>query len=64
MGSACCVPAKNHNVTKSTGGESSDRDVTRSPSWSFRRDSRGRSMKFSVDEALAENIMTPSSGKC
>lgn len=61
MGSACCVPAKNHNVTKSTGGESLDRDVTRSPSWSFRRDSRGRSMKFSVDEALAENIMTPSS---
>ncbi|CAJ2675639.1 unnamed protein product [Trifolium pratense] len=109
MGAACCVAAKDRSITNRTGGESLHRDVTRSPSWSFRWDSLGRvadevqnpsystshvfsrntsmefkgslssergnlsdggsmldnsatiSLKSPVSEALAANIMTPSS---
>jgi hypothetical protein len=112
MGAACCVAAKDRSITNRTGGESLHRDVTRSPSWSFRWDSLGRvadevqnpsyptsrvfsrntsmefkgslssergnlsdggsmldnsatiSLKSPVSEALAANVMTPSSGNC
>ncbi|CAL5205876.1 unnamed protein product [Lathyrus oleraceus] len=111
MGSACCVAVKDRSdSTNRIERESLHRDVARSPSWSFRWDSRGRvtgeiqnpsyhsshavsrnvsmefkgslssyrsnlsdggsivdnsatpvSLKSPVNEALAANIMTPSS---
>ena len=42
MGSACCVAARDRTLPNRTGGEILHRNVTCSPSWSFRRDNRRR----------------------
>ncbi|XVE94652.1 hypothetical protein REPUB_Repub02eG0027200 [Reevesia pubescens] len=42
MGSACCVAARDRTLPNRTGGETLCRNVTCSPSWSFRRDNRRR----------------------
>lgn len=42
MGSACCVAAKDHTPSNRATGESLNRNVACSPSWSFRWDSWGR----------------------
>ncbi|XP_022772709.1 uncharacterized protein LOC111315332 [Durio zibethinus] len=42
MGSACCVAARDRTVPNRTGGDTLHRNVTCSPSWSFRWDNRRR----------------------
>ncbi|XP_022761755.1 uncharacterized protein LOC111307774 [Durio zibethinus] len=42
MGSACCVAARDGTLPNRTGGETLHRNVTCSPSWSFRWDNRRR----------------------
>ncbi|KAL3621269.1 hypothetical protein CASFOL_036181 [Castilleja foliolosa] len=42
MGAACCVAAKGRTVTNGSPGDSMQRHVHYSPSWSFRWDNRGR----------------------
>lgn len=42
MGSACCVAARDRTIPNRTGGETLHRNVTFSPSWSFRWDNRRR----------------------
>ncbi|KAK8624388.1 hypothetical protein V6N13_065733 [Hibiscus sabdariffa] len=40
MGSACCVAARERTLPNRTGGETLHRNLTRSPSWSFRWDNQ------------------------
>ncbi|KAG8368207.1 hypothetical protein BUALT_Bualt15G0021200 [Buddleja alternifolia] len=42
MGAACCVAAKDRTITNGPPGESFQRQVRYSPTWSFRWDNRGR----------------------
>ncbi|XWS14538.1 hypothetical protein CRYUN_Cryun35bG0018400 [Craigia yunnanensis] len=42
MGSACCVAARDRTLPNRNGGETLHRNVTCSPSWSFRRDNLRR----------------------
>ncbi|KAL6514551.1 hypothetical protein OROGR_020130 [Orobanche gracilis] len=42
MGAACCVAAKDRTILSVSHGETTQRPVRHSPSWSFRWDNRGR----------------------
>lgn len=52
MGSACCVPAKDHTLVNRIGGESLHRNTVCSPSWSFRWDRWGRVAGESEDPSF------------
>lgn len=42
MGAVCCVVAKSRTITNGPSSETTHRHARYSPSWSFRRDNRGR----------------------